>query len=330
MTIKENLAYLRYFGFKLTFLKTLNRIAENHRSSKLYKLIRDENHRAIEEYIEKTCTETLKKLSHDKSDERKEEGDTIWTLWWQGEEEAPPLVRYCFESMRKNSNGRKLVVIDQKNYKNYISLPPEIIERYEARDVSPLSKARLGITHLSDIIRLALLYKYGGVWLDSTIFLTAPLNDKYFQNNLTTLTEEDEDYIGRGRYTIYFLAARKNNKYIGYLYEMLIEYWKKRRYYVTYLMIYSMFELLRKRDATLEAYTEKMHIDNLRPITMNRLALTVADENEIEEFLENQSIHKLSYKWWGSNKGSDVVTEDEKTGRLTWFGYLHKKYMEKK
>ena len=33
----------------------------------------------------------------------------IWTLWWQGEEKAPTLVKACIESMRRNSNGAKLI-----------------------------------------------------------------------------------------------------------------------------------------------------------------------------------------------------------------------------
>lgn len=33
----------------------------------------------------------------------------IWTMWWQGEENAPVLVKKCIDSMWEKSNGGKVV-----------------------------------------------------------------------------------------------------------------------------------------------------------------------------------------------------------------------------
>ena len=52
----------------------------------------------------------------------------IWTLWWQGEKNAPEIVKKCFNNMKKYSNGARVIVLDRLNYVNYIELP-EIIER---------------------------------------------------------------------------------------------------------------------------------------------------------------------------------------------------------
>ena len=45
---------------------------------------------------------------------------TIWTCWWQGENNAPVLVKKCINSMRNYAGENKVVVIDEHNMKEYI------------------------------------------------------------------------------------------------------------------------------------------------------------------------------------------------------------------
>ena len=57
--------------------------------------------------------------------------EKIFTLWLQGEDNAPPLVKACFRSVRRHCK-QELVVLDENSVLDYITLPQEIIDKYRA------------------------------------------------------------------------------------------------------------------------------------------------------------------------------------------------------
>jgi len=91
----------------------------------------------------------------------------IFSLWLQGVEQAPPLVRACLDSIRRQAAGAELVVLDGETVFNWISLPESIVERWKA--------GKMKAAHFADICRVELLYRFGGVWMDATDYLDAPL-----------------------------------------------------------------------------------------------------------------------------------------------------------
>ena len=93
---------------------------------------------------------------------------TIWSLWLDGYNRAPPLVRACAQSWveRNRGDGWKVNLIDRGNLAAYID-ERQLAELTAGKTVSPAS--------LSDIIRLELLAKHGGLWVDSTVFCQRPI-----------------------------------------------------------------------------------------------------------------------------------------------------------
>lgn len=95
----------------------------------------------------------------------------IWQYWAQGfESELPEVVRTCLASVDRYKGDYELVRLSDKTIPEYVDLPDFVWE-----------KRRNGwsIAFFSDVLRLALLYVYGGVWLDATILLTEPIPDRY-------------------------------------------------------------------------------------------------------------------------------------------------------
>ena len=76
--------------------------------------------------------------------------DKIWTLWLQGEKNAPALVQACFRSVRRHCK-QELVVLDANTVFDYISLPQDIIDKYK--------QGKIGHAHFADICRVELLYR---------------------------------------------------------------------------------------------------------------------------------------------------------------------------
>ena len=91
------------------------------------------------------------------------EDSPIWVMWYQGIDNAPPIVKSCIQSIIENRAEHTVHIISKYNLNKYIKLPSYLKQKF--------NKRKFGITHFSDIIRFALLSKYGGYWLDSTYFI---------------------------------------------------------------------------------------------------------------------------------------------------------------
>jgi len=93
----------------------------------------------------------------------------IWTFW--NSSDLPPTVKNCIQTWRFLNPDYEINVIDTKNVNRWIP---------EAKIMS-LHHGKESFARLSDFIRLHVLYKYGGIWLDASIICTMPF-DKWFDD----------------------------------------------------------------------------------------------------------------------------------------------------
>lgn len=94
-----------------------------------------------------------------------QKNDTIWVCWLQGEKDAPPLVKACINSLRKNMPEKRIVVLTESSIQEYVQFPAYI---WEKRKSGLISHA-----HFSDLLRVAILCEYGGIWCDATLLCTS-------------------------------------------------------------------------------------------------------------------------------------------------------------
>ena len=88
----------------------------------------------------------------------------IFWCWLQGENEIPILSKACLNSVRRNCKGYEIIIITENNINKYIHIPPYIFKKYKNHYMKP--------AHFADLIRLELLLKYGGTWIDSSVLIT--------------------------------------------------------------------------------------------------------------------------------------------------------------
>ena len=95
--------------------------------------------------------------------------NTIWILWWQGWDLAPPIVLKCLESWRYHHSSLEwnIMLLDKNNIANFIDLNSIIPDNI---------RNSISIISISDILRWMLLYQYGGIWVDATIFCHKPIS----------------------------------------------------------------------------------------------------------------------------------------------------------
>ena len=156
----------------------------------------------------------------------------IWTLWWQGEENAPPLVKACISSMRRNAGNARLVVITKDNCKDFMEIPEYILEKHQ--------KGWISFAQLSDIIRFLLLEKHGGLWLDSTVYVSSPIPDMIFSMpffSQHTRPEKMTCWVQNNRYHGFIIASLPHAKLASFAKAMFLDYWRDHDTLVDYLMI---------------------------------------------------------------------------------------------
>lgn len=217
-----------------------------------------------------------------------ENSPIIWFCWLQGIENAPEIVKKCYASIRQ-IKGYQVVLITNDNIKDYIDLPEFINEKYK--------KGIIGNAHFSDIVRLELLIRHGGTWIDSTVFCSEKnVPDYYLESDLFVFRISkpgvDGHYVSSSNW---FISAKKNNKILRLTRDLLYEYWKKHNSVIDYFIFHYFFEL------ALEAYPEEER--RIPPVSSEAphvLLLRLFDEydEKIYGTIMNQTcFHKLTYKF---------------------------------
>ena len=177
--------------------------------------------------------------------------EKIFSIWFQGEQFAPDLVKACFKSIRKHCK-QELVVLDENTIYNYITLPPSIIKKYKTGKISR--------AHFADICRVELLYEHGGFWLDATCFVTSPIPDSienqdffmYLAGNICPASFIQNCFI-RAKKGAFLLKAWRN---------MIIDYWIHENRSINYFMHQLLFKSLISNNFLARQYFDKMlHID---------------------------------------------------------------------
>ena len=211
----------------------------------------------------------------------------IWTCWLQGVDNAPELVKRCIASMRQYANGYKVEVIDLNNVSQFVQLPDFVISKYKAGIIPH--------AHFSDMIRLALLERYGGVWIDSTILLTDVLPDYIVDADIFAFRGS-----GIGHACIYnpFLAAKPHHPIIQSMQQLLYAYWEKENRLVSYSIFHLFFSI------TIEQSRQNQSLWNNVPIVdgiqmfyiMPQLGKPYS-EKAYQLATQLSSLHKLTYKF---------------------------------
>lgn len=234
------------------------------------------------------------------------QSNKVFVCWFQGMENAPSIVKKCYASLKENLTDREIILIDRNNMADYVTFPDYIIEKWE--------KGIISNTHFSDLLRMELLIRYGGLWIDATVFCTAKreqIPDFYFDSDLFLFQCLKPGRDGHsGIASNWFICAKSNNKILMATRHLCYEYWKKYDYLVDYF--FSEFFM----DMVLEYYPkdwqEIVPKDNATPHILLLRMFETYDEKMWYAIKEQTPFHKLSYKY----------TEEQSNLKGTYFDRL--------
>lgn len=163
-----------------------------------------------------------------------EEPERIFSIWLQGEENAPAIVKACFRSMRKFCR-QELVVLDSNNLGDWIELPSYIMDKWKRGCIRP--------AHFSDICRTELLYRHGGVWMDATGFMTAPVPESIMNEDFFIFMSGDSVSGSYAFVQNCFFRARKGNYLLKAWNTAIRTYWEYENSTVDYFVHQMLFRL---------------------------------------------------------------------------------------
>lgn len=166
----------------------------------------------------------------------------IWVFWYQGESSMPELIRMCYKSICKNANGRKVVLLTKDNIDDYVQMPSYIIEK--------VNKGYISFTHLSDLIRVSLLYKYGGTWMDATLLVTAPIDNSKMNGVFGTVKVHplSEGTISDYRWTSFYMFCFPGSLAMKCFRDVMFSFLGKNKGMLDYFFIDYTFELLYQKN----------------------------------------------------------------------------------
>lgn len=210
---------------------------------------------------------------------------TVFTMWWQGKENMPPVVTACVNSL--NKLGEKVVIITQENYADYVSLPDYII--------SLATSGKMCFAHLSDIIRTFLLVKYGGVWIDSTVYIARDVPD-YMTKEFFVFKQSPQLRECRS-YGNWWIASPPANDLLIEELAYLYCYWKHHDVAMHYYIYHIFFKKIIDENPEYKNMVESIltRITDTTHLLANNYS-TQFDEQLWTEMKDISPVFKCSYK----------------------------------
>ena len=280
---------------------------ETERRSRL----NEEKHRLIGDFLEGIVLSDSQAAPADSGAPGTFPVPPVWVCWLQGDEKMPELNRICVESIRENAGNHPVVFLSLPDIPGYLSVPP-CIER-------AFSSGRIKPAIYTDYVRCALLSRYGGVWLDSTMLLTGPLGNEWFRAPFMSVRQEEGDNasVSRYRWATFCLGAVQGSPFFRKVESMFRAYFERKGRNVDYLMIDYFFDLLYRKDAGMREMMDRVPVSNPALHELRSLLNEPYDPVRMAAMEETTGLFKLTYK--------TELRENCESG-LTFWGYLRQKY----
>ena len=221
----------------------------------------------------------------------------VWIFWAQGFDSAPLFIKENLRHTKKLLSSDYVVhPLDLNDVLKLVNVPNYILDKYYSGKIKQ--------AFFSDVVRFYLLDKFGGLWLDATVYLTQNeipndirtadhfiFQDSRFSIDDTSNEKDVLTYIPGSSWLIFF---RCGDSWVSCVCEALNYYLENFNtisyYYTTHLIMGMFFE------THPEWYKEMPKYDNQVPHMVQNLMSKPYDANLMDKALDSSFAHKLSYK----------------------------------
>lgn len=225
-------------------------------------------------------------------------------------EDAPAIVRACYNSLERHLvkvKGYSVDVIEGKNWREYVELPEYVVRKWK--------KGRIPAANFSDLLRLELLIKYGGTWVDSTVLCTG-LNDnyndneKYLDSDLFLFQYTPEGTTKGISISNWFITSCTNNEVLMVVRDLLLAYWKDYDCTLDYYMFHLFFEMVARE------YPKQVgampYGSSQRSIALMKHWNEPFNQEHWDRLVSKVAFHKLSFR----------VSEETKVNSTNYYNHI--------
>lgn len=263
-------------------------------------------------YLRKQTLSVRQKYENDASIGDRPENAVIWVCWWTGVDSAPALVKKCIESIKKHAGNHSVQIITKDNYGDFINVPGYIMSKVQS--------ATMGYANFSDYLRISLLEKYGGLWLDATIFCSADVPDLCFALPFYTCKSEVKKgtYLSEYQWTSFCIGGYAHNIFFKFLKDAFEVYWQNNETAVDYLLIDYLIYIAKESNAEIKRLMELVPINNVHRDDLQAAMNRAADPGEWDQIIRSDTVlYKLSWR-----ESYSATTPD---GKESIYGYFLRK-----
>lgn len=243
----------------------------------------------IKQKLERKYRNILEDFDKNWIEKKHESSNKVWICWFQGMENAPEVVQRCYQSIKNNMSDRDIVLITLENMMEYVQFPDFIQKKIDANIIKE--------AHLSDLLRIELLLRYGGTWLDSTVYCSSSDIPDYMLNSDLFLFQNLKP--GRDGHSSvisnWFITAKSNNKILAATQHLLYAYWKEHNELVDYFIFHDFFQIVIEKYPNV--WNKVVPFSNSIPHILLLRLFEQYDSNIWEAIMSMVPFHKLSYKF---------------------------------
>ena len=258
---------------------------------------------------------------HKRSQENKlfSENDKIpiWFCWFQGEEKMSEVSKICYNRLKEiiSKDRFEIKFISFDNIKNYVRFPEFILRKLQVGHIT--------YTHLSDHLRYYLLAKYGGFWVDSTIFFTECDFEKisqlpFFTGKCPKIIKNEpgkcQSFNG-----LWYVNSQKVKMFFGILYELCLFYWLGHNKLLDYIIV----DYIMNFEREIFPWAREM-FDDLEPNMDN---IYDFDRNMNKTYSDDLYNDLFVVNYFQNLSNKHKYNKIDSTGNKTLHGYLCEKFL---
>jgi tetratricopeptide (TPR) repeat protein len=219
----------------------------------------------------------------------------IFTYWDSGFDQAPAIVQTCNRRLKELHSDSELVHLNANTWQYYVDLPECVLAKL------PPNKA-----HFSDVLRMALLARYGGIWLDATCLPTQSLTKSF--NGLVADAGFFTYHSSIARISNWFFCTTGDNYVAKVMYEMLVAYWEEHEHALHYFVFHQIFEVLYYLDERFKTIWDRsVKFSAIEPHLIQKAMFSEFDAEAFARMYESALVHKLTYKFADKVPKPDLV-----------------------
>lgn len=223
----------------------------------------------------------------------------VWSMWWQGENSLPDILKITYMSHIQNikKQGIDYRLVTHENYREFVDLPEYIIEK--------LHNGIISFTHFSDLLRILLLEKYGGTWVDITLLTLKPVDDEIFAYPFYSICLKNSNHkpIGLGqiitecKWAGFMLSTNQSHfPLLVFIKKCLLKYWEQNNHAIDYFFMNLIIKLGYENVVFFKDTIDSIPTNNPNLYSIQHLLNKCYDDKKIYELKKNTTFFKVTQK----------------------------------